>query len=424
MLTQKDNEALTRVGPGTPMGNLMRQYWLPFLGAGEVVKDGQPHRVRLLGEDLVAFRDTSGNVGLVDHACPHRGAPMIFGRNQGEGLACIYHGWKFDVDGNCVDMPSVAPSQDFKEKVKAKAYKTVDRNGIIWVYMGPRKQPPPLPKIEATLLLESEVDISFTQRDCNWLQALEGDIDTSHFGFLHVGHLDPDNVPVGHPLEHTASERAPEYHVSDAPWGTTYGAYRTVKPETTYWRFANYMFPFWTQTPQGEFPINIQARAWVPLDDEHVMMIFWRTKSTGGGTGQPLKDGKPLGGSRPQPEYLPISTEWLGRYRVKANESNDWLIDREAQRTNRIYSGIDNIGLQDQAVTESMGAITNHELEHLGPGDLMISRTRRRALKAARAFKRAQLPQVLINPKYWQRLGVAILKRTNLLNGNRAMPIK
>jgi hypothetical protein len=147
------------------------------------------------------------------------------------------------------------------------------------------------------------------------------------------------------------------------------------------------MFPFWTQTPQGEFPINIQARAWVPLDDEHVMMIFWRTKNGSGSTAQPLKDGKPLGGSRPQPEYLPISTEWLGRYRVKANESNDWLIDREAQRTNRIYSGIDNISLQDQAVTESMGAITNHELEHLGPGDLMISRTRRRALKAARAFQ-------------------------------------
>jgi hypothetical protein len=159
------------------------------------------------------------------------------------------------------------------------------------------------------------------------------------------------------------------------------------------------MFPFWTQTPQGEFPINIQARAWVPLDDEHVMMIFWRTKSIGGGTGLPLKDGKPLGGSKPQPDYLPISTEWLGRYRVKANESNDWLIDREAQRTNRIYSGIDNIGLQDQAVTESMGAITNHELEHLGPGDLMISRTRRRALKAARAFHEGTAPPGVDQPE-------------------------
>lgn len=387
MSIKQDNIDMTRVGPGTVMGNFMREYWIPAAKSSELGNDGTPMRLMLLGEKLIAFRDSSGRVGVMDHLCPHRCASLVLGRNEENGIRCIYHGWKFDVDGNCVEMPSVAPSQDFKEKVKAKAYKAVDRNGIIWVYMGPKKQPPPLPKIEATLLQESEVEISFTQRDCNWLQALEGDIDTSHFGFLHVGHLDPDNVPVGHPLEHTASERAPEYHVSDAPWGTTYGAYRTVRPETTYWRFANYMFPFWTQTPQGEFPINIQARAWVPLDDEHVMMIFWRTKSLGGGTAQPLKDGKPLGGSKPQPEYLPISTEWLGRYRVKANESNDWLIDREAQRTNRIYSGIDNIGLQDQAVTESMGAITNHELEHLGPGDLMISRTRRRALKAARAFQ-------------------------------------
>ena len=116
-------------------------------------------------------------------------------------------------------------------------------------------------------------------------------------------------------------------------------------------------------------------------------MIFWRQRNGAPQSGLPLKDGKPLGGSRPSPEYLPVSTDWLGRYRVKANESNDWLIDREAQRTNRIYSGIDHIGLQDQAVTESMGAITNHSLEHLGPGDLMIARTRRRALQAARAFR-------------------------------------
>ena len=304
-----------------------------------------------------------------------------------EGVGCNAIAGKFDVDGNCIDMPSVPASQDFKEKVKAKAYKTADRNGILWVYMGERKDPPPLPMVEATLLEEKDVDISFMMRSCNWMQALEGDIDTSHFGFLHVGHLDPANVPEGHPLEHTASERAPQYYVRDTPWGTNYAAYRLVKPETIYWRFANYMFPFWTQTPQGEFPVNIQARAWVPLDDEHVMMIFWRRRSGKlGNTGAPLKDGKPLGGSRPQPEFVPVDTSWLGRYRVLANESNDWTMDREAQRTNRIYSGIDHIGLQDQAVTESMGPITDHGKEHLGPGDLMIARTRRRALAAARAF--------------------------------------
>lgn len=387
MKAGRDSEELTRVGAGTVMGNFMRQYWVPAAKSSELAADGTPMRLMLLGEKLVAFRDSSGRVGVMDHQCPHRCASLVLGRNEEDGIRCIYHGWKFDVDGNCVDMPSVPPSQDFKEKVKARAYKAVDRNGIIWVYMGDRKDAPPLPMVEATLLEEDDVDIFFTQRDCNWMQALEGDIDTSHFGFLHVGHLDPDNVPPGHPLEHTASERAPEYHVRDTPWGTTYGAYRTVKPRTIYWRFANYMFPFWTQTPQGEFPRNIQARAWVPLDDEHTMMIFWRKRSNLPGTALPLKDGKPLGGARPQPEFLPISTEWLGRYRLKANEANDWLIDREAQRTNRIYSGIDHIGLQDQAVTESMGAITDHSKEHLGPGDLMIARTRRRALQAARAFR-------------------------------------
>jgi phthalate 4,5-dioxygenase oxygenase subunit len=395
-----DSEELTRVGPGSVMGNFMRQYWIPAAKSSEVSVDGTPMRLMLLGEKLVAFRDTAGRVGVMDHHCPHRNASLVLGRNEEGGLRCIYHGWKFDVDGNCIDMPSVPASLDFKDKVKARAYKAVDRNGVLWVYMGDRKEAPPLPMVEATLLGDGEVDISFMMRSCNWMQSLEGDIDTSHFGFLHVGHLDPDNVPEGHPLEHTATERAPEYHVKDTPWGTTYGAYRTVKPQTTYWRFANYMFPFWTQTPQGEFLHNIQARAWVPLDDQHTMMIFWRRRSKAlGNSGAPLKDGKPLGGSRPQPEFEPLNTSWLGRYKVVADESNDWTMDREAQRTNRIYSGIDHIGLQDQAVTESMGPITNHSTEHLGPGDVMIARTRRRALQAARAFANGTPPPGIDQPE-------------------------
>jgi phenylpropionate dioxygenase-like ring-hydroxylating dioxygenase large terminal subunit len=388
MKAGKDSEELTRVGPGTVMGNFMRQYWIPAAQSKELSADGTPMRLMLLGEKLIAFRDSSGRVGVMDHQCPHRNASLILGRNEEGGIRCIYHGWKFDVDGNCVDMPSVPASQDFKDKVKAHAYKAVDRNGIIWVYMGPNQaRLPPMPMVEATLLEEDDVNIFFSMRRCNWMQALEGDIDTSHFGFLHVGHLTPEEVPEGHPLQHTAGERAPEYHVKDTPWGTTYGAYRTVKPETTYWRFANYMFPFWTQTPQGEFPRNIQARAWVPLDDENVMMIFWVKRNGVPQAGAPLKNGKPVGGAKPSPDFVPDTTGWLGRYVVKNDESNDWLIDREAQRSNRIYSGIDHIGMQDQAVTESMGRITDHSREHLGPGDLMIARTRRRALQAARAFR-------------------------------------
>jgi len=389
-MNAKDSEELTRVGAGTVMGEFMRQYWIPAIKSSELQRDGAPMRLMLLGEKLIAFRDSSGRVGVMQHQCPHRCASLFLGRNEEDGIRCIYHGWKFDVEGNCVDMPSVPAGQEFKDKVKAKAYKVAERNGLIWVYMGPRTQAPPLPMVEVALLPEDQVDIILIQRDCNWMQALEGDIDTSHFGFLHVGHVEPDEVPAGHPLQFTTEERAPQYHVRDTAWGTGYAAYRQVQADNaprTYWRFSNFMFPFWTQTPQGEFPLHVHARAWVPIDDTHTMFVFLRWRSPMKTSLAPLKSGRPVGGGKPVAEYQPVSTEWLGRWRLKANEGNDWMIDREAQRSNRIYSGIDNIHLQDQAVTESMGPITDHASEHLGPGDLMIARTRRRALQAARAFR-------------------------------------
>ena len=155
MLSQQDNDYLCRVGPGTPMGDLMRQYWIPAIRSDELpTPDCPPVRVRLLGENLIGFRTTSGAVGLVANSCPHRGASMFFGRNEEEGLRCVYHGWKFDVDGNCVDMPSEPPESNFRTKVKAAAYPTRERNGIIWAYMGPRETPPPLPDIEANILCE------------------------------------------------------------------------------------------------------------------------------------------------------------------------------------------------------------------------------------------------------------------------------
>jgi phenylpropionate dioxygenase-like ring-hydroxylating dioxygenase large terminal subunit len=404
MNQSKDSEDLTRVGPGTVMGEFMRQYWLPAIKSSELVADGDPMRLMLLGEKLIAFRDTHGRVGVMDHRCPHRCASLFLGRNEEDGIRCTYHGWKFDVTGNCVDMPSVPAHQDFKDKVHAKAYKAVERNGLIWVYMGSRQDaPPPLPMIEVTLLPEADIDIAFIQRECNWLQGLEGDIDTSHFGFLHVGHLDPANVPAGHPLEHTAGERAPEYHVRDTPWGTSYGAFRPVEgTDQTYWRFSNCLFPFWTQTPQGQFPLFVHARAWVPMDDKHTMFVVVRWKITKSGMRnliEPLKDGKPVAGAKRQSDYQPNGTGWYDRWRLVANESNDWMIDREAQRTNRIYCGIDNIHLQDQAVTESMGPITDHSFEHLGPGDLMIARTRRRLLQAARASRDGTAAPGVDNPE-------------------------
>jgi hypothetical protein len=244
--------------------------------------------------------------------------------------------------------------------------------------------------IDAAMLGDAEVRVSFMQRRCNWLQALEGDIDTSHVGFLHFGSLRDEDLPPGHPLENTPW-RAPEYHVRETPWGTSYNSYRPARDGLTYWRCANFMFPFWTQTPQGEFRTNINARGWVPMDDEHTMFIYleWQDRPS---YAAPLRSGGPVPGNTPSAEYLPNDSSWFGRWRAKACEANDWLIDREAQSKNIIFSGIENVHLQDQAVSESMGPIVDRGFEHLHIGDRMVVTTRRRLLKAARSFRETSEP--------------------------------
>ena len=385
----QDSADLTRVGPGTVMGTLMRQYWLPALMSSELKADGDPVRLMLLGERLVAFRDSSGRVGVLDHRCPHRCASLFLGRNEQDGIRCVYHGWKFDTQGRCVDMPNVPPQQDFKHKVHAKAYRAVERNGLVWVYLGERAEPPPLPQIEANLMADAE--IWCLQRECNWLQALEGDIDTSHVGFLHVGMLAPDDLPDDHPMRPTVLNRAPEYEVCPTEWGTMYGGYRANDDGRRSWRVAHFMFPFWTQTPNGVFGTRAIARAWVPMDDHHAMLF----DITGGvDDGNPAyiskrRNGEPL---FEKFRYAPNSSDWFGRWRCADTAANDWGLDRASQRSGHQYTGIANITIQDQAVTESMGPITDHGWEHLGPGDQMITRTRRRLLQAARALRDQATP--------------------------------
>jgi phthalate 4,5-dioxygenase oxygenase subunit len=380
----KDSEDLTRVGPGTVMGEFMRQYWMPAALSSELKADGDPVRLMLLGEKLIGFRDSHGEVGIMDHRCPHRCASLFLGRNEEGGIRCVYHGWKFDARGNCVDMPNVPAHQDFKANVHAKAYRTAERNGLVWVYMGQQQDaPPPLPLIEANLIPDSE--IWCLQRECNWMQALEGDIDTSHVGFLHVGMLTPDDLPEDHPMRPTVINRAPEYEVRNVEWGAMYGGYRLNDDGRMSWRVAQYMFPFWTQTPNARFNTRAIARAWVPMDDTHSMLF---DISGGVDAGNPAYISTRLNGEPlyEKFEYEPNSSDWYGRWRCKDRAFNDWGIDRDSQRDGTQYTGIANITMQDQAVTESMGAITDHSLEHLSPTDQMIARTRRRVLLAARAW--------------------------------------
>ncbi len=403
MTTPHEAEELTRVGPGTPMGALMREYWIPAARSSEVQADGDPLRLMLLGEKLIAFRDSAGKVGVMDHRCPHRCASLFFGRNEQGGIRCVYHGWKFDADGNCTDMANIPPHQDFKQKVKAKAYKTAECAGLIWVHMGAREQAPPLPAIEASLLPEAEITILFVQREFNWLQALEGDIDTSHFSHLHVGSVKPDDVQDDNWMKYQVVNRAPEFQVADTDWGTMYCAQRPTGDGQTYWRFAHFGLPFWTWIPQGAFNDRLLARAWVPMDDTHTMFVSlnWTKASRS----MPLADGKPIPGATPVLEFQTNSTDWFGRWRPVQNADNDYLIDRDAQRNDIIYTGISYIHMQDQAITESMGAIVDHSFEHLAPSDQMITRTRRRLLMAARALRdQGTMPPGVNDPLMYQRV--------------------
>jgi phthalate 4,5-dioxygenase oxygenase subunit len=287
-------------------------------------------------------------------------------------------------------MANVPPHQDFKHKVKAKAYRTTERAGVVWVYMGDAETVPGLPDLEAVNLPEGELDVNFVQRECNYLQAMEGDIDTSHFSFLHFGTVEPDEIAEEELARTITSHRAPEYAFAETEWGMMYGAYRPAKPGFNYWRLAHFAFPFWTMPPHGGIGDHVWTRAWVPLDDTHTMHVeFSWNKRTPGLRGR--KDGSRVPGISGLSGFLANTTDWLGRWRLAANARNDFMIDREAQRV-ASYTGIEGILLQDQTITESMGEIVDHSFEHFVPSDQMISQTRRRLLRAAAAFQATNAP--------------------------------
>ncbi len=379
MLKVEENELICRVGPGTPMGNFMREYWVPAMLSSEMLTpDSDPVRVMLLGEQLIAFRDTNGRVGLVAHNCPHRGASLFFGRNEEGGLRCVYHGWKFDVDGNCIDMPNEPAESDFKSKVKPVSYPTQERGGVVWTYMGPRKTPPPMPDLEGNMQPNSADVVRATQLPCNWLQVLEGDIDTTHVGFLHYGGLRAEDQIPGSFSEWQLRDKTAYFEVIDTEGGAAYGARRQAGDDQVYWRIAQWCFPFYTFTPPGVLGTKKGGSARVPMDDYHTM-----TFSMAMGRNAP---------SQTIPIRMPMqpnTTDWFGRFRPVQDPSNDYQIDREVQRRktgSAGYTGIQGIGMQDAAVTTSMGPIYDRSKERLGTTDSMVIRVRRRLIAAVEAY--------------------------------------
>ena len=420
MLTREDNDLMCRVGPGTPMGAFLREYWIPALMPSELPSpDCPPLRLRLLGENLIAFRVSSGAVGIVVNSCPHRGASMFFGRNEEEGLRCVYHGWKFDVTGTCVDMPSEPPESNFKSKVKIRAYPCIERKGIIWTYMGPRETPPPLPELLPNL--DEECYVWTRLEECSYMQALEGDIDTVHAFFLHSGHVKTENTLPGSMDHYITKQREARFEARDHEIGATYAAVRPAEENSEYWRMGHYMLPFYTINAPGLLGIKNTCIAWVPLDDENTMVwnigrqVVLDPETTGiGGLKAGFNRQDPIGRFDPygvrfrgtmQRKFQEPTTDWLGRFRALANKDNDYLIDRELQATMGTYSGVPNPA-QDPMAQETMGAIYDRTQEHLGATDQMIIRTRRKLISACKAFvNQGETPPGVDNPELFRMRG-------------------
>lgn len=410
MLSRADNELLTRTGPDTPMGVLLRRFWLPALFSSELpAPDCPPVRVRLLGENLVAFRDTDGRVGILEELCPHRGASMYFGRNEECGLRCVYHGWKFDVDGNCVDMPNEPAESNFKNKVHLTSYPVRERAGAIWIYMGPKELVTGPPELEWARVPESHVVISKYIGECNYMQALEGDIDSAHVSFLHRQLADFQSAPTTNGsrawnARFTPIDRTPRFTVKDTDYGLMIGARRNTGEAGYYWRISQWLMPVFDMI--GHDPgVPFSGHALVPMDDEHVW--FWAVRWLGDRPFANDEERARWGGGEGNGRAVVIPGTW----RTKANQDNDYLIDRQAQRT-RTYTGISGIGEQDLAMTESMGPIFDRTREHLGTTDAAIIATRRRLLQAARDLQKGIEPYPAQHPEVYRiRPTAAVLQR-------------
>lgn len=377
MLTQEQNERLVRTNRGTEMGTLLRRYWIPALLAEEIPEpDCPPVRVQLLGEKLIAFRDSESRIGLIDEFCSHRTASLFFGRNEECGLRCAYHGWKYDVEGNCVDMPSEPPDSRFREKIKHTAYPCVERGGVIWTYMGAPELKPDMPELEWATLPDSQRFVSKRIQESNFMQAMEGGIDSSHVSFAHRFNMDSDPMHAGTAgLEYLKADTRPKFEVSESEGGLLIGARRNADEEQYYWRITQWIMPWYTIIPPFGTHNPLGAHAWVPIDDETCWAWSINYHPT-----RDLREDELASMYRGEGIH---SQNIPGTYRPIANKTNDYLIDRVAQKEQRSFSGVEGIAAQDFSLQESMGPIVDRTKERLGTSDAAIILARRRLLSAA-----------------------------------------
>jgi phthalate 4,5-dioxygenase oxygenase subunit len=387
MLTREDNELLCRIGSAAPMGRMVRRYWLPAAMSSELERDGAPRRVRLMGEDLVAFRDSVGRVGLLEELCPHRGVSLTLARNEECGLRCLYHGWKFDVAGQILDMPAEIEPQGLIDRVRAVAYPVRESGGIVWAYLGPAGTEPPAPDFEFTTFPDAQNVIVKARIDCNWVQCLEGVIDSAHTNYLHADTFKPapglvnsvyrdESLLVARP----SSDGRPRFEVEDTDYGFRYAAIRRPIVDADaniFVRTTLFVAPF-----HGLFAGQAgwgSHQAFVPIDDEHTMLYFVRYNLT-----RPVDDEERM--RHAAWSGLTPGVDIDSEFRKFRNRENDWQQDRAAMQRGTSYSGVKGVQMEDAVVQESMGRIYDRSREHLGTTDIAVVRMRRLMLQSLRRF--------------------------------------
>lgn len=393
MLRPEINDLLTRTGPGTAMGALFRQYWVPALLAEELPEDDcPPVRVKLLSERLIAFRDSRGRYGLIDEFCAHRGASLWFGRNEEGGLRCSYHGWKYDVTGQCVEVPSEPEGSTFCSNVKLRAYPLIKVGDILWAYLGdPAKRPEP-PEFEFLHVPPEQTYTSKRWQECNWLQALEGGIDSSHVTWLHSGALRNDPLFKGAKgNQYNIGDLKPFFEVAEADGGLFVGARRNAEDGMYYWRITPWIMPSFTMVPpRGDHPVH--GHFWVPIDDENCWVYTFDYHPVRALTAQERQ--AMIDGFGVHSENIP------GTYRPLRNKDNDYLMDRAAQKRGEHYSGITGIAIQDASLQESMGPIVDRGKERLVPADSGIIKARQKLRKAALALRDHGITPPGVDPEH------------------------
>ncbi|WP_232699287.1 Rieske 2Fe-2S domain-containing protein [Brevibacillus daliensis] len=393
MLRHEDNVLITHTNPGTPMGDLFRYYWIPCVGSEELVADGKPLQLKLLGEDLVAFRDSEGKVGLVDERCPHRGTSLAFGINAGCGLTCMYHGWKFDVNGDCIDLPSEPESSGFRNSIRLKSYPTHEANGIIWAYMGPAEKQPPVPDFYWMNLPEENVMAERVWQDCNYLQVMENDVDYVHAAFLHKAHntqsveegvLSSDlGIDPNHPL---VKNPPVKQAVESTNYGKRYIGVGKADETTHAFMEIHYIFPFYTYPPRFEGEDGMW-HAFIPRDDHSTWS--WDVQ---------FSHRKPI---NRQAQHDRRGLNLDKDLRKLRNLSNSYEQDRSLMIDGN-FSGIRGIANQDHAATETMGPIVDRSKEHLGTSDMPIIQMRRMLLNAVADLQEGIEPPLLDNSTLMQ----------------------